>query len=197
MTPAELKELEKALTRHANWLHRSLNSPERESLDLHLQIAGQLRVLLCDGELPILIRYARERGVPLRVWGPRSPRQSAHPPLFFAFYALVASWDKLADAYEMSIEEFLDPPIGVASVAPADGLGPGSPYTPRQVIKWAANKEGVAHLDLDKPATLESLKASQYRRGEVVTEEMELRRVLYQIADWALHAIDHVLPDAA
>ena len=193
MTEAELTALGQAVVRNANWLSGHLDHPQRDELDLHLPIAGILRVMLCDADTPVLLVFAREQGVPLRVWAASPALKPFHTDLLFAFHALICSWDSVADGHEMSIEDFLDTPVGVASIATPDGMGAGSPYTPRQVIKWAANKEGVTHFDLDKPATLESLKASTYTRGEVTTAEMELRRVIYAVAEWTHRAVTEVM----
>ncbi len=197
MTEDELDELRAALVRHRRWLMKCLGDPERETTDLHLQIAGQLRVLLCDADLPILLRYAECQDIKLCVWTNRPANEPVEADLLFSFNALIASWQPVKDAYEMPIQDFLDTPIGVASIPTPDGLGAGSGYTPRQVIKWVANKEGVAHLNLDKPTTLRSLKASTYRSGGKVVEGVEVRRIIYQIASWCLHAINHMLPRAA
>jgi hypothetical protein len=196
MTEAELTALGQTVVRNANWLALLLDHPQREELDLHLPIAGVLRVMLCDADRPTLIAFAEAQKIPLRVWGPRPARKPMHPSLLFTFNALICSWDQVGDAYEMSIEDFLDTPLAVASIPTPDGIGAGSPYTPRQVIKWAANKEGVAHFDPDKPATLESLNASTYSRGDVTTKAIELRRVIYGIAEWTWRAANEVMTRA-
>jgi hypothetical protein len=46
---------------------RALNDPDCDRLHLYLPIAGQLRVLLLDANLPILLVYAQDRGIPLRI----------------------------------------------------------------------------------------------------------------------------------
>ena len=197
MTEDELTALGQAVARNANWLALLLDHPQREELDLHLLIAGILRVMLCDSDLPILIAFAREQKIPLRVWAARPARKPVHPDVLLAFHALICSWDPAGGAYEMSIEDFLDTAVGVASIATPDGMGAGSPYTPRQVIKWAANKEGVSHFDQDKPATLANLKASTFSHGETTTTEIELRRVIYDIAEWTSRAVTEVMARAA
>ncbi|SRR6266480_249242 len=197
MTEAELSALREAVVRNANWMGLLMDHPQREELDLHLPIAGILRVMLCDATLPILTTFARERGIPLKVWARRPAKKPVHPDVLFALHALICSWEPVGGGHEMSVEDFLDTVVGVASIATPDGMGTGSPYTPRQVIKWAANKEGVAHFDLDKPATLENLKASTYSRGDATTTEMELRRVIYDVAEWTWRAALEVVPRAA
>lgn len=52
----------RVLYTHLLVLDTLLSSPDRWVLDLHIPIAGQLRVLLCDAEMPVLLIYARERG---------------------------------------------------------------------------------------------------------------------------------------
>jgi hypothetical protein len=59
----------------------------------------------------------------------------------------------------VSVEQFLDLPIGFVPVAHSHGQPPSAPITPRQVIKWTANKMGSAHYDPNKPAALQSLRS--------------------------------------
>jgi hypothetical protein len=174
-----------------------LHHPDRDALDLHLPIAGILRVLLCDAEVPILLRFAKAQGKVLRIWAPRPAREPMDPDLLFYFKAFVCSWEPYPEGYEMSIEEFLVTPIGVASLPTPDGRGTAGSYSAKQVIKWTANKEGVSHLDFDKPATLENLKASTYQRGETITTAIEIRRVIYAVGEWTLNAVEHLAQRAA
>ena len=70
-------------------------------------------------------------------------------------------------------------------------------YTPRQLIKWVANKEGVAHLDLKPPTTLEAIQTAITVTGTVegytATDEFLLRHGIVQIAKWTVRGIEHVL----
>lgn len=65
LSDAELEQLRKVLYTHLMVLDTLLSSPDRWVLDLHIPVAGQLRVLLCDSEMPVLLTYAKERGIPL------------------------------------------------------------------------------------------------------------------------------------
>ena len=81
LSDAELEQLRKVLYTHLLVLDTLLSSPDRWVLDLHIPIAGQLRVLLCDADMPVLLIYARERGIPLRVWG--EDARARRPQVFF------------------------------------------------------------------------------------------------------------------
>jgi len=98
----------------------------------------------------------------------------------------------------MSVQEYLDTAIGGVPVQVGTGQGERvSWYTPRQLIKWVANKEGAAHLDLTLPATLEALNVTRRvmktAEGSTTTDEFLVRSGIVQIAQWTLKAIDRVL----
>ena len=92
LTEAELTALGQAVVRNMNWLSGHLDHPQRNELDLHLPIAGILRVMLCDADTPILLIFAREQEVPLRVWAASPALKPVHTDLLFAFNALI--WSK-------------------------------------------------------------------------------------------------------
>lgn len=136
-------------TAHAQAL---LEHAQRDEANFHLYLAGDLRSMLCDRKCPTLIVLARELSIDLRVWGPYPPEAKNEKPPTFLFNALTVSVEPTAFACEMGLEQFLNAPIGVVSVDDPSGGKPQSTwYTPQQLIKWAANKEGPAHFDL-KPA---------------------------------------------
>jgi hypothetical protein len=165
LTESQLAELGKALHRHLIVLDAMLRSDDRWVLDLHIPIATQLRVLLCDADFPMLLTYAKDRDITLRVWGPRPPGSGLTTKLLFGWNALVASWQPVSAGFEMSIEEYLDTGVAVTTLP---GEQAGRAYSPRQIIKWVANKEGGAHFSFDKPATLEVLKQSAWSSGDRV-----------------------------
>ena len=193
----QLSELRRVLHRHLIVLDAMLAAPEREVLDLHIPIAAQLRVLLCDSELPVLLTYARAKDIELHVWGPRPPGKGLHTDLLFHFSALVASWDAVPGAHEMSIDDYLDTAVGVVSLPGAHGKGEGRGYSPRQLIKWVANKEGGTHFAFDKPATLRVLKESKFQSGDTTVDAFQVKHVIFGIADWTHAALAHVLNLAA
>ena len=88
----------------------------------------------------------------------------------------------------------MDRPLGLYS----DEKGLARTYRPKELIKYAANKEGFAHLDLKKPRALEMMKlmtiiASNGRRSD----SQEIRHATRAIAGWTLNAIGYVLDDAS
>lgn len=188
MKKRKRQEYEKALCRNLLWLAAMLDSPGWIEADLHLLVAGRLRLLLADEEL---LEYADEVGKELRIWGPWPPGADL-TELLFVFKALVASWEPDGEGHEMSIREYLDTDLGVATKVHPDSTEQVA-YTAREIIRDAANKEGVAHLTLEKPAGLRYVKASEYRSGDLVVEEVELRRIMEQLGRWTVRAIEHVL----
>jgi len=198
LAPKDLQRLERSLRRHRVELLERLQHPDPESTDRYVPIAGQLRVLLCDAELPILITVAEQKNVALRIWGPLRPNAPRPPGAFLPYLRLIAGWDPIPDGHEMSVQEYLDTAIGGVPVQVGTGQGERvSWYTPRQLIKWVANKEGAAHLDLTLPATLEALNVTRRvmktAEGSTTTDEFLVRSGIVQIAQWTLKAIDRVL----
>lgn len=206
ISAAHLARLDGALRRHLMLLRKLLLDEERDAADLHLQVAGQLRVLLCDADVPILLAYAAAKGLSLRIWGPNPPGFDARRVLF-QMTALVASAHPVPESYEMTIETYLDTVVGVVALPVQVGSVPQSiAYTPRQLIKWVANKEGVAHLDLNPPAGLTAIQGAITTAGSVslvggdgsridfgATDQFLVRSSILQIAQWAERAIEAVL----
>ena len=166
-TPEQFERLERALKIHHHQLATALFDPRRDELDLHVAMAGNLRALLCDADLPILLEYARSKNRPLPIWGP-------HPAGFvgegtgivLSWSALVASPQEASNGHGMWIHEYLDTAIGsVLSLPSEEGSRRSLWYTPRQLIKWVANKEGAAHFDLKPPAGYKSVQGSMVISG--------------------------------
>jgi hypothetical protein len=194
LSAGEIDELRKGLYRHLIVLDAMLASPERWELDLHVPIAVQLRVLACDADLPMLQTYARARGKPLRVWGPSPKGTSAGPSeLIFSFSALIASWRPVPDGFEMDFDDYLDTSVGTVSIPLGEGRSEGRRYSPRQIIKWVANKDGGAHFSFERPATLEVLRKSTWRRGETEVDSFQVKHVIFGVAEWTHHALVETL----
>ncbi|MDI6051048.1 hypothetical protein QLS31_14550 [Flavobacterium sp. XS2P24] len=188
------------LKRNQLQLEGFLTDPRRDEKDLHYTIAGQLRVLLCDADVPVLLRYAAESNVALKVW-------AAYPAGFkyrtdkaiFSFNALIASYYPEYDAYEMSIEDFLDTEIGaVPKVDKISNIVSGTiAYTPRKLIKWISNKDGVTHLELSPMQSLETIKFAIEVEGNVdgftQTDSLLIRSAIIQIGEWTNEAIKGLL----
>jgi hypothetical protein len=138
----------------------------------------------------MLLTYAKDRDITLRVWGPRPPGSGLTTKLLFGWNALVASWQPVSAGFEMSIEEYLDTGVAVTTLP---GEQAGRAYSPRQIIKWVANKEGGAHFSFDKPATLEVLKQSAWSSGDSNVEAFEVKRIVFGVAEWTHAALAHCL----
>jgi hypothetical protein len=208
-SPEHVARLEEVLRRQLLHLRKALGDSERDTADLHLPLAGHLRALLCDSKVPILLVYAQYKAIDLRVWGPNPPGFRGTPGrMAFQFNALITSSQPVFGSYEMSIRDYLDTPIGATPIPNASGGQPSQSvwYTPRQLIKWVANKEGVAHLDLDPPASLRAVQNALTvsgsatlvgEQGEILnfgaTDQFLVRSALLQIGLWTAHAIDRVL----
>lgn len=194
MTENELKDLEKSLMRHSTLLAKLLNDPRKIEDELYLPIAGQLRVLLCDSNLPILLKYAQAKNIPLPILVPPklfSDSEETLPLLQINF--LKIGWTYKDDSLTNSIQEFLDKPYGIVPIKNPDGTSKGSSFTPKQIIKWVANKEGVAHLDFSKPATFNSFKSFIHHSNGKDTEGALVQKLIFELARWTNVAISWVL----
>lgn len=87
----------------------------------------------------------------------------------------------------MSIQEYLETPLAT----------PAGYVTPRRLIHEVASTEGAAHLGFRKSAQLELLKGGLLSRAGVVYKESELQRIMGQLTDWVLEAIQLLLCDSS
>jgi hypothetical protein len=196
MAEATNLELREILRRHQRWLVKDLLDPNRDRDDNYLRMAGNLRVLLTDRKLPILLRYAERTGIVLYVWG---PAPSPIPPDEFTVVEFsshkVVWWPESHHGpflKPFTIHVYLDVPIGTTSTH-----GPHARnsyrYTPRDLIGWTANKDGIAHLDPNKPEGLKALrKRSAIRNGERF-DNQEVRDFVHQMSEWTVQGIECVL----
>lgn len=190
MKTDEIAELERALRVHHSLLTDSLDRDDINESIHYLPIAGQLRVLLCDADVPILLKYANAKGIVLKVWAPVPLPDSLKDGLVFYMNLNVASWTPLFRSRQMLIEDFLDAEIGYSlSLSSQDA----KPYTPRQIIKWVANKEGISHLDFKKPQTLLGLKAWKWNSDGETYDDGLVRKIILQMGTWSHAAMEHVL----
>lgn len=105
-----------------------------------------------------------------------------------AWCSLVASWNEPevgghSLGHRLKIEDYLVTPLGLV----------GGSYNPTQLIKWLANKEGIAHLDFRKPKTLQQLKQTILHTSDGDLREFEVKRAVQQLGAWAITAIDYLL----
>jgi hypothetical protein len=203
----DIDRLAKTLRMQRANLAALLEHPERDSNDFHLALAGVMRSMLCDKDCPTVIKFANQLCIDLRCWGPFPPYEKNNDPPTFAFDALVASPDPVWGAYEMSVSDYLDAPIGAAPVSPSDEFLPRSKwYTPRELITRAANKEGPAHFQPKPYAPLVQFGSAFVVNGSVtmidengletpVTENdnITLRIALLQIAQLTVSLSDQLL----
>jgi hypothetical protein len=210
LAPDQIPRLERALRMHAHQLKSALTDPARDIAELHLAMAGHLRALLCDAELPVLLVFAEYKRTPLWVWGPYPA--DFHPPegvSVFSWSALVASSQPVWGGHQMRMEQYLDTPLGATTFSSDGGRTSQTTwYTPRQVIKWVANKDGGAHFDLETPASLQSIRSGITVHGQAEikgpgismslssNEDHIVRIALLQIADWTANAADTALAAA-
>jgi len=62
MTSPELTEIERVLRNHQEWIFEDYEKAKDNHSSAYFKLAGYLRILLVDGDLPVLLRYAKERG---------------------------------------------------------------------------------------------------------------------------------------
>src|SRR2546423_11355469 len=132
MRTDEITELERALKVHQSLLTEYLNRDDINESIHYLPIAGQLRVLLCDAQVPILLRYSKEKGIELGVWLPVPLPDSLMDKLVFHLNLNVASWTPFFRSHQILIEEFLDTEIGYSLSLDSQDA---KPYTPEKLIK--------------------------------------------------------------
>jgi hypothetical protein len=158
--------------------------------------------------VPILLVYASYRGVDLRVWGPYPSGFSSPSGKYFAtFTPLVMSVTLAPDGHELLLKEYLTTPIGAVPYPRGqDEATAGSKwYTPTDLIKWIANKEGGARLQLKPMQTFELVANSWIVEGDVSivgsdgiieitnNDDFLVRTALLQIAKSTIILIDQVL----
>lgn len=194
------KRVREVLNRHQVQLEGFLVDPKRDEKDLHYIIAGQLRVLLCDSDVPILLHYAKAHNFDLKVWGPFPAGFNFQSnKSIFSFNALVASYFPVYDAHELSIADYLDTVIGAVPkfTQIANSVSGTISYTPKQLIKWISNKDGVSHLELSPMQSLQNVKDAITCEGIIEgfekTDNFILRNSIIQIGEWANEAIKDIL----
>lgn len=195
MSPAE--QLRKVLAMHRAHLLDALQHPDRLTSGIHGQVAVQLRVLLCDADCPILLRYADDKMVNLYVYGPVQypPRLRNHMVLHLS--AQIIGRDPFVGSRAYDLRSFLDTTVHVVPVRAFRDAKPGEDVTPRKLIKWVANKDGFAHFDFDKPRAFEAFKTWRRFDGVTETEEFAVKENLFQIAAWTaemIGAVEHAAP---
>ena len=155
MTASELTQTERVLRNHQEWIFEDYEKAKDKHSSAYLKLAGYLRLLLVDGRLPVLLRYAKEKGKTLYAYVSDFDLRRLEGQAFWGWSGFVISWTPEKDAKRITIEDFLSREIGLYS----DEKGLARTYTPKQLIKYTANKEEVAHLNVKKPRALEQMSA--------------------------------------
>ncbi len=204
--PVDISRLAQALRTQMETLRALLEHANRDEYNFHLTLAGHIRSMLCDAKWPTLIALAGELSLSLKVWGPYPPEAMNMRPPNFAMNPLTVSTQPAILSYEMTLREFLDAPIGAVSIPDTQtGNMRATWYTPKDLIKWSANKEGPAHFNPKPHPTFQAIASSLEVIGEVtmfgpdaeivITENdnLPIRMALLQIAQATLVLSEFVL----
>lgn len=186
-------ELEPVLREHLSLLEYSLQHPSLYHSPQYKVVAGQLRVLLCDAVCPLLLRFAEYRNIPLYVWAPPSILKELEKGLTLSLNYDVAKWTPNdMPMVKRKITDYLDCVIGNEPIC--DGQGAiGAPYSPRNLIKWVANKEGICHYDFKKPKVLQSLQKWMLNSNGQSSDAAIIRNHIIAIGIWCARAIRELL----
>jgi hypothetical protein len=191
MTVAELGELERVLKNHQEWILEEYQRSKNRHSTAYLKLAGYLRILLVDGDMPVLLRFAKEKGKTLYAYVSDYSLRQLEGKAMWGWSGFVISWTSERESVSVTIEDFLDRAIGLYS----DENGLARTYTPRQLIKYTANKEGVAHLDLKKPTALKEMKLMTISDQQGHSDSQEIKHAVQAISAWTYSAIGYVLDD--
>lgn len=189
MTPSELAEVERVLRNHQQWILDDYEKAKDNHSSAYVRLAGYLRILLVDEGLPVLLRFAEAKGKTLYAYVSNDDLRQLEGKPVWGWSGLVLSWTPEDGALRITIKDFLDRPIGLYS----DDAGFAHTYTPKQLIKDTANKEGVAHLDFKKGRRLERLKVMSICGPEGISDSQEIRHAIKAISGWTYNAIAYVL----
>lgn len=185
---SEFNRLKRSLREHKSQMRRILNAPDRDATNAHIFLAGHLRTLLCD-QYAVMLRFAELVRHDLRIWGPKPQEVPLGQTIIMSVHFLIAASASNPLMREMTIEAYLRTPIGIAN---------WQTYTPIDLIKLIANKEGAAHLDPRQNEKFEDIR-SAFSISRSITGESEddnnviPRMAMIQISDWAVRAIEHLL----
>lgn len=185
---SEVDRLKKSLRDHLSQMRRILTAPDRDATNAHIFLAGHLRTLLCDS-YAIMLRYATFVRHNLRIWGPKPNDIALGTNVIMSVNFLIASSESNPLMHEMGIEDYLQTPIGVAN---------WQKYTPFELIKLVANKEGAAHLEPHQNEKLEDIRSafgiSASITGQPEDDNDVIPRIaILQISEWALRSIEYLL----
>ena len=196
----DVNRLAKLLQGQCSALDALFRAEDRDEANLHTQMAGILRTMLCDPDTektcPTLLVLARELNVRLRVWGQFSKAQGARATNGFQVMlpqviSTVPVPESFLPWHEMTAADWIDSPIGTVQ----DGW-----YTPAKLIKTLANRDGATHYQARPDPTLEAIRGSVIPLDGCTTslvgpegviiefgsnDGLEVRNAILQIAIWA------------
>src|SRR5712691_6859169 len=184
MTTTQLREMTRVLKNHQQWIVEDYQKAQDNYSLEYLRLAGCLRLLLVDGPRSVLLRFAKAKGKTLYAFVPDDDIRQLEGKPVWGWCAFVISWTPEAGARRVTIEEFLNRPMGVY----ADHTGVAHTYTPKNLIKDTANREGVAHLAFKKGRRLQQLKLARLVGPNGVSDSLEIRHAIRAIAGWTHNA---------
>jgi hypothetical protein len=193
MRDSESDELERILIEQLGFLREDLTRGDWFTSGRHGRVATQLRLLLCDKDLPVFVRYAAKKTVNVQVYGPVQypERHRKHMALHFNTQVIGRAPFVGSQAYDLP--SYLNSTIQVLPVRAFNDAKPGDDFTPRNLITWVANKEGFAHLELKKPKPLAGLKTLTWTDGHTEIKEFTIKDNLRQVGAWVAEVIPELL----
>jgi hypothetical protein len=190
MTASERIEIERVLRNHREWIREDYEKAKDKHSYAYLRLSGYLRILLVDRKLPVLLRYAKARGKTLYAYVPNFDLRELNGQPVWGWSGFVIGSNPEKGSKRIPIEEFLDRrAIGVYS----NEQGVACTYTPRQLIEYTANRDGVAHLDLKNRKELEAMKLMAIVDERGRCDSQEIKHALRAIAGWTYDAIGYLL----
>jgi hypothetical protein len=188
-TTTQLREMIRVLKDHEQWILADYQKAKDNYSQEYLRLAMYLRLLLADRTRAVLLRFAKAIGKTLYAYVSDEDLSRLDGEAVWAWSGFVLSWTPEPGTHRITIEKFLDRPIGVYS----DHAGIAHTYTPRQLIKDTANREGVAHLAFKKGRRLQQLKLARLVGPNGVSGSFEVRHGICAITGWTYNAIQDVL----
>lgn len=116
-----LHRLSATVKRQRDLLSPLFNDPERDQKSFHLEMADALRSMLVENEIPTLIELSKHRAIQLFVWAPFHPDEINQPAPIALLRPLTASYTRVSDAYKLTIQDYMNAPIGAVTAPLNDG----------------------------------------------------------------------------
>jgi hypothetical protein len=189
---ADLITMEECLELCKGRMSKLLQEPQ--SHNNCLELAGILRLLLVNTEMPVLLKYADAQNIPLEISEPhQSPLNGITDGLIMAVQFPSPHWKSFNSTNNIPIKQYLETPLGVTPIKNQQDKIEGDSYTPQKIIKWYANKCGVTHLELKKPLALESLFNFTIPIHNKPLGKEAANKCIFSLAEWCLVAMTYSL----